>query len=209
MMYAMRQPDEMLGRLGRHWGWLLGYGVLTVLAGLAALAWPGETLLVVAVLFGVQLIFSGVFRLVTALSMDEVAGGTRVLYALLGVLSVIIGLWAIRHVLLTLLALVVFLGIYWIVSGTIDLFTAVSHRGMRERGWTAAMGLLSILAGLIVLAVPGLSLVSLAVILGVWLLIFGFSEIALAFRIRRAEHSGGALTGGLGKRLGGPWSRRR
>jgi uncharacterized membrane protein HdeD (DUF308 family) len=207
-MYAMREPDEMLGRLGRHWGWLLGYGVLTVLAGLAALVWPGETLLVVAVLFGIQLIFSGVFRLVMALSMDDVAGGTRVLYALLGILSIIIGLWAIRHVLLTLLALVVFLGIYWIVSGTIDIFTALSHRGLSQRGWTVAMGLLSILAGLIVLAVPGLSLVSLAVILGIWLLIFGFGEIALAFRIRRAEQSGGALTEGLSKRLG-PWSRRR
>ena len=205
----MRQADEMLGRLGRHWGWLLFYGVITVAAGVAAIAWPGETLLVVAVLFGIQLIFSGVFRLVAALSAGEMIGaGTRVLYALLGILSVIIGLWAIRHVLLTLLALVVFLGIYWIVSGTIDIFTALSHRGLPQRGWTVAMGLLSILAGLIVLAVPGLSLVSLAVILGIWLLIFGFGEIALAFRIRRAEQSGGALTEGLSKRLG-PWSRRR
>jgi uncharacterized membrane protein HdeD (DUF308 family) len=182
----MRQPDEMLGRLGRHWGWLLFYGVITVAAGLAAIAWPGETLLVVAVLFGIQLIFSGVFRLVAAVSMDDVSGGSRVLFVLLGILSVIIGLWAIRHVLLTLLALVVFLGIYWVVSGVIDIFTAISHRGLPARGWTAALGLLSILAGLIVLAVPGLSLVSLAVILGVWLLIFGFSEVTLAFRLRRA-----------------------
>jgi uncharacterized membrane protein HdeD (DUF308 family) len=193
-MYVMRQPDEMLGRLGRHWGWLAGYGLLTVLAGLGALAWPGETLLVVAVLFGVQLIFSGVFRLVTALSVDMAAVGTRILYALLGILSVIVGLWAIRHVLLTLLALVVFLGIYWIVSGTIDIFTALSHHGLPERGWTVVMGLLSILAGLIVLAVPGLSLVSLAVILGVWLLIFGVMQITLAFRIRRG--AGGQRSGG-------------
>jgi uncharacterized membrane protein HdeD (DUF308 family) len=190
----MRLPDEMLGRLGRHWGWLLAYGVLTVIAGVAALAWPGETLLVVAVLFGIQLIFSGVFRLVAAFSMDEVAGGTRVLYALLGILSVIIGLWAIRHVLLTLIALVLFLGIYWIVSGVIDIFSGLSHRGMPHRGWTVVLGLLSILAGLVVLAVPGLSLVSLAVILGVWLVIFGVSEITLAFRIRRTA---------LGGRVGG------
>jgi uncharacterized membrane protein HdeD (DUF308 family) len=119
--------------------------------------------------------------------MDEGAG-TRVLYVLLGILSVIIGLWAIRHVLLTLLALVVFLGIYWVVSGVIDIFTALSHRGIHDRGWTAALGLLSILAGLIVLAVPGLSLFSLAVILGVWLVIFGVSEITLAFRVRRGAH---------------------
>jgi uncharacterized membrane protein HdeD (DUF308 family) len=180
----MRLPDEMLGRLGRHWGWLLAYGVITVIAGLAAIAWPGATLLVIAVLFGVQLIFSGVFRLGAAFAMDEGAG-TRVLFVLLGILSVIIGLWAIRHVLLTLLALVVFLGIYWVVSGVIDIFTGLSHRGLPDRGWTVVLGLLSILAGLIVLAVPGLSLVSLAVILGVWLLIFGVSEITLAFRIRR------------------------
>jgi len=183
----MRQPDEILGRLGRHWGWVLFYGVITVAAGIAAIVWPGETLLVVAVLFGIQLIFSGVFRLVASLSMGEVVGvGTRVLYALLGILSVIIGLWAIRHVVLTLLALVVFLGIYWIVSGVIDIFTAISERGMPSRGWTAVVGILSILAGLIVLAVPGLSLVSLAVILGIWLLIFGVMEITTAFRLRRA-----------------------
>jgi len=88
-------------------------------------------------------------------------------------------------VVITLLALALFLGIFWVVSGVIDIFTALSHRGIHDRGWTAALGLLSILAGLIVLAVPGLSLFSLAVILGVWLLIFGVSEITLAFRIRR------------------------
>jgi uncharacterized membrane protein HdeD (DUF308 family) len=186
---AMRQPDEMLGLLGRHWGWVLFYGIITLAAGVAAIVWPGETLLVVAVLFGIQLIFSGVFRLVASLSMGEMVGaGTRVLYALLGILSVIIGLWAIRHVVLTLLALVVFLGIYWIVSGLIDIFTAISERGMPNRGWTSVLGVLSILAGLIVLAVPGLSLVSLAVILGIWLLILGFSEVMTAFRIRQATH---------------------
>jgi uncharacterized membrane protein HdeD (DUF308 family) len=39
-----------------------------------------------------------------------------------------------------------------------------------------------------VLAVPGLSLVSLAVILGIWLLILGVMEVSAAFRIRRIPH---------------------
>ena len=100
----------MLARLGLQWGWVLAYGIVTLLAGIAALAWPGATLLVIAVLFGVQLIVSGIFRFVAALASDELAGGSRVLLALLGILSVFIGLWAVRHVLLTLLALTVFLG---------------------------------------------------------------------------------------------------
>jgi len=59
---------------------------------------------------------------------------------------------------------------------------------MPERGWTAVMGVLSILAGIIVLAYPGLTLVTLAVILGIWLLIFGVMEIALAWRLRSVRH---------------------
>src|ERR1700757_1582819 len=95
----------MVAQLGRHWGWVFGYGVLTLAAGVAVLVWPGETLLVIAVLFGIQLIVSGIFRFVAALAVDELAGGTRVLLALLAVLSVIVGLWAVRHVDLTLLVL--------------------------------------------------------------------------------------------------------
>lgn len=184
----------MLARLGKHWGWLLAYGILTLIAGLVVLVWPGETLLVLAVLFGIQLIISGIFRFVAALASDDLTGGTRVLLALLGVLSIIIGLWAVRHVLLTLLALIVFLGIYWVISGVIDIFTSIAHRQMPSRGWTALTGVLSLIAGLIVLAYPGLSLYGLAIVLGVWLIIFGVMEMTSAFRLRSAAH---AAHGGL------------
>jgi uncharacterized membrane protein HdeD (DUF308 family) len=178
----------MIADLGRHWGWVLAYGILTVLAGVAVLAWPGETLLVLAVLFGIQLIVSGIFRFVAALASDDLTGGTRVMLALLGVLSVIIGLWAVRHVLLTLLALTVFLGIFWVVNGFIDIFSALAHRTMPARGWALLMGVLSTLAGIIVLAFPGLTLLGLAVILGCWLLIFGILQTITAFRLRSFAH---------------------
>jgi uncharacterized membrane protein HdeD (DUF308 family) len=192
MTDTMERPAEMLTRVGRHWGWVLTYGILTLAAGLAVLVWPSQTLLVLAVLFGIQLIISGIFRFVAALATDDLTGGTRVLLAILGVLSVIIGVWAVRHVVLTLLALAVFLGIYWIVSGTIDIFTALAHRGMPDRGWTVFTGILSVIAGLIVLVWPGPTLLVLAVVLGIWLLIFGVMEIMAAFRLRRAHE---AVTG--------------
>ena len=50
------------------------------------------------------------------------------------------------------------------------------------------MGVLSILAGIIVLAYPGLTLVTLAVILGIWLLVFGVMEIVLSWRLRSLRH---------------------
>jgi uncharacterized membrane protein HdeD (DUF308 family) len=175
---------DMLATVGRHWGWVLTFGIVTLLAGLLTLAWPGRTIVVIAVLFGIQLVAAGIFRFVAALAVDEASGGTRVLLALLGVLSFIIGLYALRHILITIAALALLLGIFWIVNGAVETFTALSHRGMQGRGWTVFMGLLSILAGLVVLVYPGISLATLAIVLGVWLLVLGAMEIMLAFQLR-------------------------
>jgi uncharacterized membrane protein HdeD (DUF308 family) len=190
-MRGMRgDPADMMARVGRAWGWVLAFGVITLLTGLAALVWPGRTLIVVAVLFGIQLIVMGIFRFVAAFASDDRSGGTRVLLAVLGVLSLIIGLYAVRHVLITLLALALLLGIFWVVSGTVELFTALSHRAMQGRGWTSFMGILSIVSGIIVLAYPGISLLVLAVVLSIWLLVLGAMQITLAFRIRSlARHA--------------------
>jgi uncharacterized membrane protein HdeD (DUF308 family) len=177
-------PADMIARVGRHWGWVLAFGIITIAVGIAALAWPGRTLVVVAVLFGIQLIVMGIFRFTSAFAADDMSGGNRILLALLGVLSLIIGLYAVRHVLVTLVALAVLLGIFWIVSGAVELFMALSHREMRRRGWNAVMGVISVLAGIVVLAYPGISLLVLAVVLSVWLVVFGVMQISIAVRIR-------------------------
>jgi|SRR6202046_3371327 uncharacterized membrane protein HdeD (DUF308 family) len=177
-------PADMVARVGRHWGWVLGFGCVTFVLGILALAWPGRTLIVVAVVFGAQLVVMGIFRFVSAFASSDLTGGTRVLLALLGVLSLIIGLYAVRHILVTLLALALLLGIFWVVNGAIELFSALSHRGMQGRGWTAFMGILSVVSGVIVLAYPGISLRVLAVVLSIWLLVYGVMLILLAAQIR-------------------------
>jgi uncharacterized membrane protein HdeD (DUF308 family) len=183
---------DRLGRVGRHWGWVLAFGIVTLLAGIVALAWPGRTLLVIAVVFGLQLIVTGIFRFVAAFAADDLAGGTRVLLAVLGLLSLIIGLYALRHVLITVLALALLLGIYWIISGVVELFTALSQRGVADRGWTGITGVLSLIAGIVVLAYPGISLVALAIVVAVWLVVFGVLEIIFALQLRPAGRRAGS-----------------
>ena len=183
-------PADMVARVGRHWGWVLAFGIITVLLGIIALAWPGRTLLVVAVLFGAQLIVMGIFRFVNAIASEDLTSGNRALLALLGVLSLIIGLYAVRHVLVTLVALALLLGIFWIVSGAVELFMVLSHQGMNQRGWNAIMAVISVVAGIIVLAYPDISLLVLAVLLSIWLVIFGVMEISIAVRIRSLGPSG-------------------
>jgi uncharacterized membrane protein HdeD (DUF308 family) len=180
---------DMLAGVGRHWGWVLVFGIVTLLAGLLALVWPGRTVVVIAVLFGIQLVVAGIFRFVAAFAADDETGGTRVLLALLGVLSLIVGLYAVRHLQVTIAALALLLGIFWIVNGAVETFAALSHRGMQGRGWTIFMGLLSIAAGIVVLVYPAISLATLAIVLGFWLLVFGIMEIVAAFRLRQAGHA--------------------
>lgn len=180
------QPDiaDMLGRTGRHWAWSLAFGIVTLLAGLATLGWPGPSLVVVAILLGAQLIVTGIFRLAAAFGSDDVIGGSRVLMAVLGVLSLMIGLYAVRHVLITVTALALLLGIFWIVNGAVEMFMAVSYRAMRARGRAAVTGAFSMLSGAAVLVYPSITLLALTVILGLWLLMFGGLEINVAFQCR-------------------------
>jgi uncharacterized membrane protein HdeD (DUF308 family) len=186
---ARSDAADVLATIGRHWGWVLTFGIITVIAGMLALTWPGRTVVVVAVLFGLQLVWAGMFRFVAAFAEDVGDGATRVLSALLGVLSFLFGLYALRHVLVTVAALAVLLGIFWIVSGAIETFTALSQREMVGRGWSVFTGLLSAVAGIIVLAYPGISLATLAIVLGAWLLVYGVMEIVAAFQLRAAGHT--------------------
>jgi uncharacterized membrane protein HdeD (DUF308 family) len=72
-------PVATISRIGRHWGWLLAFGTLTVALGICAVVWPAITLLAAAIVFGVQLIVAGIYRLVAAFASDDTSGATRVL----------------------------------------------------------------------------------------------------------------------------------
>jgi uncharacterized membrane protein HdeD (DUF308 family) len=182
-----RDIGDQLGRLGRHWGWLLFFGILMVAAGLCAVVWPGPTVLVLAVLFGIQLIVSGIFSFINAFAADE-SGGMRVWNVILGLLGIVVGLYAVRHIIVSVVALALLIGIYWVAYGIAQIYTAIANRALPHRGWMGFIGALSVIAGIIVIAWPGPSLVTLAIVLGVWLIIYGVMEIALAFRVRSAYH---------------------
>jgi uncharacterized membrane protein HdeD (DUF308 family) len=191
MIPTLESPvADTLTRLGRHWGWVLAYGVITMLAGIAVLAWPAPTILVLAVLFGIQLIVAGIYRFIAAFDDTDTTGATRVLQALLAVFSIVVGLAALRHIFLTIAVLPLVLGLYWVINGVTELFTALSHRRIPGRGWIGVTGILSIMAGLIAFLFPAITLLGLALVLGIWLLVLGATQIGLAFRLHSiAQHT--------------------
>jgi uncharacterized membrane protein HdeD (DUF308 family) len=107
-----------------------------------------------------------------------------VLYALIGVLSIIVGMLCLRHVLQTIGVLALLLGVYWVVSGVVEIWTALAHRHIPHRGLSILMGVLGVAAGIIVLVEPAISLLTLAVVLGCWLILLGLFEVAAGLRLR-------------------------
>jgi uncharacterized membrane protein HdeD (DUF308 family) len=176
-------PVDMLTVLGRSWGWILFFGIMTLLAGILTVAWPGRTVLVVAVLFGVQLFVGGIFRLVAAFT--DIAAGHRVAYTLIGIFSILVGILCLRNLFQTVAALALILGVFWVISGIMDFFSGVFVRDMPRRGWVIFQGVLGFGAGIIVLLQPAISLATLAWVLGIWLIVYGTMEIVASFSVRK------------------------
>ena len=176
---------DQVTRVGRAWWWPAIFGVVSIIAGVLVLAWPGPTLVVLAVLFGVELIVWGIYRLIGAITFGDAGGGARTLWAILGVLSLLLGFYALRHIVITLLSLGLLLGIFWLVDGIGLIVSAVEHRGMPGRGISLLSGVLGVIAGLVLLVWPSISILTLAWLAGLWLLVVGFMQLGVAVQLRR------------------------
>jgi uncharacterized membrane protein HdeD (DUF308 family) len=163
---------------------VLSFGIVTLILGVLVTIKPRDTIYTIAVLVGIWLFVAGLFRIVVAIADSEDTGGTRWLMAFLGLLSVIVGILFLRHTDDTITTLAFLLGLFWVVGGLIEFFTAYGDRGSEARGWRIFMGLLALAAGIVTLVVPHLTLNTLAVIFGIWLIIYGVLEILLSLQLR-------------------------
>jgi uncharacterized membrane protein HdeD (DUF308 family) len=173
-----------LVRLGSAWGWIVAYGVATALAGVVAVLWPSSTLVVIAIIFAIQLLVGAVYQFVFAFAIPNESGWLRALVAVLSVFSFVVALYLFGRVGLTLLVLATLLGIYWIALGIIELFLAIGRSEVPGRTWIAITGILSILAGGVVVVSPASSLFFLTIFLGFWLLIFGVILVVRGIALR-------------------------
>jgi uncharacterized membrane protein HdeD (DUF308 family) len=173
-----------LARLGKAWGWIVAYGALSVLAGVVAIVWPGATLVVIAIVFALQLLVGAVYQFVFVFAIPQESGWLRALVALVAIIALVVSVYLLGHVGLTLLVLAILLGAYWIAQGAIELFVALGHPEIRNRTWVVVSGLLSVVAGIVVAVFPGISLFTLTIVLGVWLIFFGAILIGRGWMLR-------------------------
>lgn len=184
---SQRDPAASAGRLVLSPGGVVALGAVGVVAGVVVLAWPGATLLVIAVTFAIFLFVTGVFRLVAALASVEPSGSGRALLAIVGALSILLGILFLRRPFETLAVLVLLLGLFWIVAGALEIVHALGSPGLPGRSWSIGAGVVSLAAGIVVLVFPSATLVVLVWLVGLQLLCYGAITVARGVLARRDQ----------------------
>lgn len=177
---------EIEGGLRKHWGLVLLLGIASVLVGIIMLVWPGKTVVVVAILTAIWLIVTGVFQIVRGFRRG-LSGGLRALLFISGILSLILGIIAINSVFQAVEILAILVGIAFLFQGFSLVFSAAESS--EGRGWHIFGGIVMLIGGFVILLWPGISLATLAWVLGIWLVVGGLFEIVAAFSLRSAAKS--------------------
>jgi uncharacterized membrane protein HdeD (DUF308 family) len=186
----------------RLWKWMLVAGLLTIVLGAIVLAWPGPTILVASTLFGVYLLLSGLAELFMAFTLPRSAA-TRVMLFISGALSLVLAILSFRHFgdAYAVLLLSLWIGIGFIFQGVSGVAVGISESDLPGRGWYIAAGIISGIAGVVVLVWPFDSIAVLTLVAGIWLVIVGITQIIQAFQTRKAANTARQTVDEISNRL--------
>ncbi|MFE9604054.1 HdeD family acid-resistance protein [Streptomyces hokutonensis] len=165
------------------WQVVLLTGVASLVLGVLVLVWPGASLFAAGILFGVYLLISGIFQLVAAFGTHK-ATSLRVLAFISGALSIVLGLFCFRGPMQSILLLALWIGIGWLIRGITQTLAAASDRNMPARGWQIFLGIVTFIAGVVLIDSPFRSVAVLTLVGGIWLVAVGVVEIITGIRMR-------------------------
>lgn len=179
-----------------NWGWFAVRGVLAILLGSLSLLAPGLTLFAFALVFAAYSMIDGIFQLISGVRgarHKEDRWWALVIAGLAGIaVGVLFVIWPLLSTLAYAVFLVTIIGVWGIVSGVSQLAAAVRLRREIEGEWllglsgAATAGLGAILL-VLALANPGLTVLSVGWLIGLWALVTGILLLILAARLKRRD----------------------
>lgn len=170
--------------MGRGWGWIMAYGIVSVLLGIAAFVWPFAATFAATVVIGAFFFVAGGFAVAAALfGHGSAHRGYSIVF---GIVSLIVGLIMMLEPATGALSLTLMVAVWLGVRGALEL--VYGFRLKRQRGMLIALGIINILLALFILAtVPFSALTLPGYILGISFLFGGVTSITAA-----ADHRKGA-----------------
>ncbi len=161
-------------------------GAVALIIGVIIVFWPKTAAVGITILIAVSLIVSGLAYLSIGIFAKGLGGGSRALDIVFGVLLVIASIVAFANLTATTAFLAVFLGILvgiaWIVEGAVTL---AQLGDAPSRGWAVFFGILSIIAGIVLLFSPLWGIVVLFILAGISLIVLGIVQIIRAITFGR------------------------
>jgi uncharacterized membrane protein HdeD (DUF308 family) len=168
---------------------LIVRGILAVGVGVVALAWPGVTVLTLVILFAIYAFIAAGMESVKAFSSERAGPVTG--HLLLGLVDAGAGVIALVWPGPTALVLVLLVGAWATIGGMVEIYTGFQ---VGEPAGTRALffvsGLISIAFGIVFFARPGMGAVAIALLFGLFNLVYGVWALTQGIELRRAVHKG-------------------
>ena len=175
------------------WGWwlLVLLGLLGIAVGVIVIVEPNISLATLAWITGIFLLIDGIMELLLALLYPV---ENRGLAAIFGVVSALAGVVLLRHPFGTVVVVALLLGLWLIVAGVLRLVRLFDER--ENRLWSGILALLELVAGIVIVAVPGIGVATLALLVGIAWILRGAMLAAVGWGLRGLRRSAGqTLTG--------------
>jgi uncharacterized membrane protein HdeD (DUF308 family) len=173
---------------------LIVRALLAVAVGIVALAWPGITVLALVILFAIYAFIAAGMEAVKAFSSER--AGPVMGHLLLGLVDVGAGIIALAWPEPTALVLVLVVGAWATIAGLVEIYAGSQARDPAgTRALLFAGGLISIAFGVVLFARPGMGAVALALLFGLFNLVYGIAAIVQGIELRRAQLTVDSLVG--------------
>lgn len=168
------------------WGFGVAQGVLAILFGILALFWPGLTVALLLLFFGVFVLVWGIVGLIVSLASINV-NKFWWLELIFSVLAVGVAVYVLRNPAQTAEVFVLFIGLTFLVRGVIDLLVGLFNREQagESRIFHLLTGVLGVLAGIITLLNPVTAGVAVVWVIGLYAVLYGALAIAFAVRAQK------------------------
>jgi uncharacterized membrane protein HdeD (DUF308 family) len=168
----------------RSWPFVLALGIAALVAGLITVIWPGVTVLALVFVLGVFLLIAGGAEIAWSFSERHMEGWGYILFR--GIVDVIAGIVVLVWPDVTALVLALLLAAWLLVYAAMSLWYAYRHRGERPHtGHFVAKGIAALVAAVITVVWPSITVLVVALVIGIMLLFWGAVLTRFAFVLRR------------------------
>jgi uncharacterized membrane protein HdeD (DUF308 family) len=163
---------------------LILLGILAVIVGIIAIAWPGVTILALVILFAIYAFMAAGLQAARAFSSRS--AGPVFGHLLLGLIDLAAGVIALVWPGPTAYVLVIIVAAWALVGGLAEIFAGfASGETAGTRAMLILAGLVSVAFGIVLFARPNVGAVTLALLFGLYSMIYGFSQITAGVQLRQ------------------------